>query len=193
MSTCLIELVKPYIREINLDEVAAHLKIDVTDILELEFWQFTFWLRVGHRGAVFFSPRKLSSWLPAIKEAIAHCRDYESLKELKKALEVDFKTKFDRKTQEKIYNDALQIELRQLIEQRWKQIQVETAARRQAESLTRSYEPIIKQCLDRESLDAVAQLIRKNYPIFELFQDLLQHLRLVWAHRRAEILNFNRA
>lgn len=78
--------------------------------------------------------------------------------------------------------------MRQLVEQRWQQIKVETAPLRQAEGLTQSYESITKQCTEQESLDAVAQLIRKNYPIFEPFPYLLQHLRQVWAHRRAEIL-----
>lgn len=189
MSTCLIELIKPHIESINIDEVAEHLKIAVTDILKLEFWCFALWLRVSGRGAVLVSPRKLSFWLPAIKKAIACCRDFDSLQELKNALEVDFKTKYDRKTKEKIYSDSQETELRQLVEQRRSQIEIETAARRQAEGLTQSYEPIVKCCLDRESLDAVAHLIRKNYPIFEPFPEMLQHLRGVWAHRRDEILS----
>jgi hypothetical protein len=193
MSTCLIELVKPYIQEIYIDEVAAHLKIAVADILELEFWPFALWLRVRRRGAVFVSPRKLSFWLPAIKEAIAGCDDFERLEELKNALEVDFKTKYDRKTQEKIYLDAVQEELRKLVEERWKQIEAETAAFQQAEGLTRSYELIIKQCTEQEPLDWVAQLIRKNYDLLEPFSDLLQQLRRSWAIRRAEILNLSRS
>lgn len=112
--------------------------------------------------------------MPAIKEAIACCNDFEKLEELKNALEVDFKTKYDRKTQQKIYPDAVQEELRQLIEERWKQIEAETAAFRQAEGLTRSYEVIIKQCTEQEPLDWVAQLIRKNYDLLEPFSDLLQ-------------------
>lgn len=189
MSTCLIELVKPHIESINMDEVAEHLKIGVADLIELEFWPFALWLRVRRRGAVFVSPRKLSFWLPAIKKAIACCSDFESLEELKNALVVDFKTKYDRKTKEAIYSDALQAELAQLVEQRWQQIEAETAALRQAEGLTHSYELIIKQCKEQEPLDWVAQLIRKNYDLLEPFSDLLQQLRRAWAMRRAEILN----
>ena len=40
MSTPLIELVKPYIESINLEEAAGHLKVGVEDILKSEFWAF---------------------------------------------------------------------------------------------------------------------------------------------------------
>lgn len=113
----------------------------------------------------------------------------ERLEELKNALVVDFKTKYDRKTKEAIYSEALQAELRQLVDQRWQQIEAETAALRQAEGLTHSYKLIIKQCTEQEPLDWVAQLIRKNYDLLEPFSDLLQQLRQAWAMRRAEILN----
>lgn len=189
MPTCLIELIKPHMPRIDMDEVARHLKITVADILEVQFWAFSLWLRVRSRGAVFVSPRKLSIWIPAIKEAIACCRDIESLERLKSALEVDFKKKQNKKIKEAIYSDKLQAELRQLVEQRWQQIKVETAALRQAEGLTQSYEAITEQCNEQESLDAVAQLIRKNHSIFEPFPYLLQHLRQVWRHRQAELLN----
>ncbi len=189
MSTCLFELVFPHISKIDRSEVAGHLKISRDDILDLKFWPFVIRVKVQGRGELFVSPRKLSFWLPAIKKAIAHSRDFESLEELKNALEVDFKTKYDRKTIEAIYSDALQAELGQLVEQRWQQIEAETAALRQAEGLTHSYELIIKQCKEQEPLDWVAQLIRKNYDLLEPFSDLLQQLRQTWAMRRAEILN----
>lgn len=187
MFTCLVEVVKPYIQKIDINEVAEQLRVAVSDILEVEFWAFTLWSRVQERGAVFVSPRKLSSWLPAIKKAIAYCQDFNGLEELKSALEIDFKTK------EAIYSDTLQGELRQLVEQRWYQIEVETAALRQAKDLTQSYELITEKCNEQESLNAVAQLIRKNHPIFEPFPYLLQHLRQVWRHRRAELLSFKLA
>lgn len=189
MSTPLIELVKPYIESINLEEVAGHLKVGVEDILKSEFWAFALWFRVSGRGGVLVSPRKLSCWEKAIKKAIAHCQDLESLERLKTALEIEFRKVGDRKTLQQIYSDALQAELRQIVTQRWKQIETETAPYRQAEALTESYKPIIKQCADREALDAVAQLIRKNYPIFAPFPYLLQQLRQVWARRRDQILN----
>lgn len=181
MSTCLIELIKPYIGAIALEEVARHLKVRVGEILGCEFWAFALWLRVSGRGAVFVSPRKLSCWVEAIKEAIACCQNLASLEKLKTALEGEF--------QRQVYSEAVQTQLRQLIEQRWQQIELETAAFRQAETLTQSYQPIIQLCSDREALDAVAQLIRKNYSVFEPFPNLLQQLRQIWAQRREEILN----
>lgn len=187
MFTCLVEGIKPYIQEIDINEVAEQLRVTVSDILEVEFWAFTLWSRVHDRGAVFISPRKLSSWLPAVRKAIACCQDFDGLEKLKNALEIDFKTK------EAIYSDTLQEELRHILEQRWQQIKVETAALRQAEDLTQSYEFITKKCNEPESLNAVAQLIRKNYSIFEPFPYLLQHLRQVWRYRRAELLSFQLA
>lgn len=181
MSAGLIELVKPYIGAIALEEVAGHLKVEVGEILGFEFWAFTLWLRVSGRGAVFVSPRKLSCWLQAIKEAIACCQDLASLEKLKTAIEGEF--------QRQIYSEAVKIQLWQLIEQRWQQIELETAAVRQAETLAASFQPIIQLCSDREALDAVAQLIRKNYSVFEPFPNLLQQLRRIWAQQRAEILN----
>lgn len=180
MSACLIELVKPYIGAIALEEVAGHLKVRVGEILGCEFWAFTLWLRVSGRGAVFVSPRKLSGWVQAIKEAIASCQDLAGLEKLKTALEGEFKRQ--------IYSEAVQTQLRQLIEQRWQQLELETAAFRQAETLTKSYQPIIQLCSDREALDAVAQLIRKNYSVLKPFPNLLQQLRQSWAQRREEIL-----
>ena len=193
MSTCLFELVFPHIGEIDRSEVANHLKTPCDDVLELKFWPFVIRVKVQGRGELFVSPRKLSFWLPAIKKAIACSRNLDGLEELKKALEVDFKTKYNRKTKQAIYSGALQAELRQLIEQRRQQIEVETADLRQAEGLTQSYEFITAQCNEQESLDAVGQLIRKNYSIFEPFPYLLQHLRRVWAHRRMEILSYKAA
>lgn len=187
MSTSLIELIKPYIESINLEEVAAHLKVGVGDILKSEFWAFALWFKVSGRGGVIVSPRKMSFWLVAIKKAIAASLDLESIERLRTALEVEFLRVGGRKTQQKVYSDSVQAQLRQLVKQRWKQIEIETAACRQAQTLTRSYQPIIEQCGDQESLDAVAQLIRKNRPIFVPFPDLLQQLRQAWARRRDEI------
>lgn len=187
MSTSLIELVKPYIESINLEEVAGHLNVGVGDILKGEFWAFALWFKVSGRGGVLVSPRKMSFWLVAIKKAIASCLDLESIERLRTALEVEFKRVSDRKTQQKIYSEPVQAQLRQLVKQRLTQIEIETAACRQAETLTESYKPIIKQCSDRESLDAVAQLIRKNRSIFVPFPYLLQQLRQAWARRRDEI------
>jgi hypothetical protein len=192
MSTCLIELIKPYIEAVSIEEIAGHLNISSSDILDCEFWPFVLWCRVSGRGAVLVSPRKMSFWLPAIEKAIAHCRDFHSLEQLKNALEIEFKTKYDQKTQAKIYSQALQAELRQLVEQRWRQIEAETAARRKAESLSHSYQSIIQQCLDQESLHVVAQLIRKNYSIFQPFPEMLPYLRQVWVHHR-EILTSNQS
>lgn len=184
MSTRLIERVKPYIKSINLEEVAGHLNVDIGDILKGEFWAFALWFKVSGRGGVIFSLRKLSCWVRAIKNAIADCKDLESIEKLKVALEVEFSSQ----TQQQTYTEAIQLELMQLVEQRFKQIELATAACRQAEALTESYKPIIQQCSDRESLDAVAKLIRKNSPIFAPFPYLLQQLRQVWAGRRDEIL-----
>lgn len=189
MSTCLVELVFPHIQSIDIDEVARQLKISRDDLIKLKFWPFVLRVKVLGRGELFVSPRKLSFWLPAIKTAIAYCRDFESLENLKNALEVDFKTKYDKKTKEAIYSEALQAELQQLVKQRWYQIEAETAALRQAEGLTHSYKLIIKQCKEQEPLDWVAQLIRKNYDLLEPFSDLLQQLRRAWAMRRAELLS----
>lgn len=188
MSTSLIELVKPYIESINLEEVAGHLNVGVGDILKSEFWAFALWFKVSGRGGVLVSPRKMSFWLVAIKKAIASCLDLESIERLRTALEVEFKRVSDRKTQQQIYSEPVQLQLRQLVKQKWKQIEIETAACRRAEALTESYKPIIKQCGDRESLDAVAQLIRKNRSMFLPFPDLLQQLRQAWARQRDEIL-----
>lgn len=184
MSTCLIERVKPYIKSINLEEVAGHLQVDIGDILKSEFWAFALWFKVSGRGAVIFSLRKLSCWVQAIKGAIAACQELQSIEKLKTALEIEFSSQ----TQQQTYSEAVQVELRQLVEQRFRQIELATAAARQAEALTESYKPIIQQCGDRESLNAVGQLIRKNAAIFAPFPYLLQQLRQVWATRRDEIL-----
>lgn len=187
MSTCLIELVKPYIESINLEEVAGHLKVSVGDILKGEFWAFALWFNVSGRGGVIVSPRKMSFWLVAIKKAIAACLDLESIARFKTALEVEFLRVGKASKQQQIYSEPVVAQLRQLVTQRLRQIEIETAACRQAEALTESYKPIIQQCGDRESLDAVAQLIRKNHAIFAPFPYLLQQLRQVWAFRRDEI------
>ncbi len=187
MSTCLIELIKPYIESINLEEVAAHLKVGVGDILKSEFWAFALWFKVSGRGGVLVSPRKMSFWLVAIKKAIQACLDLESIEKLKTALEVEFLRVGIRSKQQQIYSEPVVAQLRQLVTQRFRQIEIETAACRQAQALTESYKPIIKQCGDQESLDAVAQLIRKNNSFFAPFPHLLQQLRQVWARRRSEI------
>lgn len=191
MSTCLIKLIKPYIESINLIEVARHLKVSVGDILKSEFWAFTLWFNVSGRGGVIVSPRKMSFWLVAIKKAIAACIDIESIERLKTALEVEFIRVGASKKQQQIYSDKDIEELRSLVDQRYRQIEKASAAYRQAHTLSESYQLIIKQCSDRQSLHAVGQLIKKNQTM-RTFPYLIEQLRRVWVAQQNEILALSR-
>ncbi len=167
-------------------EISALTNTPVERILKIYHWRFGGWVTRDGMLPITFSFRRLSTWLPRLREAIDTCKGWRRLCALAKSLEAEFVKYSD------IYSEAVREELRDRLSCRRAQLEHCKPRAVEAEDFATALEAVIHNT-SIAFLKAVEPLVRQHDALWARFPHLLERLREAWRQRVAYLQGLNAA
>ncbi len=169
-------------------EVAALLKIPLTQIEHLECWRHQIWVKIVAGRAQFVSYRQLPLWIEQGITAILNCSDRASLDQLGEIFRTE-REWYDLHEQPEPVQQWRNAWAKQALylreeEERLKPIRAHQQAGYEWQE---AWGQVLRCCRDRKALERLASEIRRQSEEFADLPEVMQAMQKLWKERWQEL------
>lgn len=190
----LIDLIEPRTLNITLSDIAQGVRRPIEQLYfprpkpedetpeDAWKWAALFLIVVSGEGGRFGSYRSLPCWLEAVKELLSNCDNWRVLEELILLVESDLETYRYSEIQRERLRDYLDEQ-----KYRVKDLKEQNAGLDSAWEWAKGWVPVLKSCLNEESLNIALQLYKSQKSQFEEYPEVLEWVLQIGREQRASL------